>query len=160
MHSESGYYAIFTDNAGEFPNPFRKILQERDTDLIYVGIAEKTHLIDRLVHQDLHHHGPSTFFRSLGSVLGFTPPRGSLLNKKHRNYKFAEEDTQRIVDWINQHIIVRWIAENSALLANEKSIIRQLRPLLNLKHNPARVPELSELRRRCLARAKERPLAI
>jgi hypothetical protein len=50
---------------------------------------------------------------------------------------------------------VHWVSEGPAILAEEKSAIRVLCPLLNIKHNPKRIPELKELRRKCTAIARQ-----
>ena len=105
----SGNYSIFIDEPASFPTPFDSLLQQRNTNLIYIGIASKS-LFKRLVKQDLCHKGPSTFFRGIGPILGFRPPRGSLLNKKNqRNYKFSQQDTRTIIAWINDHLSIRWV---------------------------------------------------
>jgi hypothetical protein len=154
VDSSPGYYAIFLDmdRADNLEPPFYEILRTRGTDLLYVGIAEKTGLRKRLVDQDLHHRNPSTFFRSLGAVLGYRPPPAGL---RGNNYKFSPQDTEKIVDWIKRALRVHWVSEGPAILAEEKSAIRVLCPLLNIKHNPKRIPELKELRRKCTAIARQ-----
>ncbi len=156
VDSNPGYYAIFMDmdSTCRLKPPFKEILRTRGTDLLYVGIAEKTGLRDRLVGQDLRHRRPSTFFRSLGAVIGYCPPPAGL---KGNNYKFSPEDTKKIVDWIDGVIRVHWVAESPAFLAEEKSAIRELCPLLNIRHNPKRIPELVELRKKCVAIARQAP---
>lgn len=148
-----GFYSIWIDEAGNLPAPFSTRLMERDTTLIYVGIATRS-LLKRLVRQDLHHESPSTFFRSLGAVLGHRPPRGSLAHRKNkRNYEFSDDDTGAIRAWVNEHLSVRWVESAPAPSADERLAIGQLRPLLNIQHNPDRMVELQRLRKECVTMA-------
>ena len=151
-----GYYAILAGTENCLPSPLNEGLRAKGTNLLYVGIAKRS-LRNRLVDQDLRHRNPSTFFRSLGSVLGYSPRRGSLVGARHNNYEFDAADTKKIIEWINLNIHVRWIPESPSLPAKEKDAIRQLCPSLNIAHNPEPVSELVELRKRCLAIARQAP---
>ncbi len=145
-----GYYSIWIDDPDELPGTFADYLREQQTQLIYVGIARQS-LQERLVRQDLHHDKPSTFFRGIGAILGYRPPRGSLTGKKNqRNYKFSESDTLAIVDWIESHVQVGVVEESPADLRRESGAITRLCPVLNTDHNPCRfrVP-LAQLRLEC-----------
>jgi hypothetical protein len=148
-----GLYAIFVDEADELPAPFAKILHDQRTELIYIGIAKKS-LLTRLVEQDLHHRRSSTFFRSLGTVLDFRPPAVSLLGG---NYKFSKPDTDAIIEWIDEHLSVRWFCMDPAPKKAETEAIKCLRPLLNITDNPAALPALRKLREECLALARQAP---
>lgn len=150
-----GFYAIFVDEANALRPPFAKILSNRQTKLIYVGIATRS-LLTRLVKQDLHHRRSSTFFRSLGAVLDYKPPAASLLG---RNYKFSKPDTGAIIQWIDEHISVRWVCAKPATKKAETEAIGNLRPLFNITHNPAALPELKTLREECRALAARAPTA-
>jgi len=146
----SGYYSIFIDESASFPAPFDLMLHNRNTNLIYIGTASKS-LYKRLVRQDLRHIGPSTFFRAIGPILGFRPPRGSLLNKKNqRNYKFSQQDTRAIIAWINDHLSIRWVEiDTRSFPSAEITAIRRLRPILNTTYNPNPSHELAALRAEC-----------
>jgi hypothetical protein len=76
---KAGYYAIFIDNAAALPSPFRELLVQRATRLIYIGIANRSPH-ERLVEQDLRHREPSTFFRGMGAILGYRSVAGSLVS--------------------------------------------------------------------------------
>jgi hypothetical protein len=150
-----GYYAIFIDDGRSLPSPFGELLLKKATSLIYVGIATVC-LHGRLVEQDLQHQRASTFFRGIGSILGYRPPPGSLVGKANQNnYRFSAADTTEIIEWINGHLSVNWAEADPALEATEASLIRAYRPILNTKHNPGRVSQLAALRDECrrLARA-------
>lgn len=148
---KAGLYAIFIDDSNNLPELFATYLKKQDTNLIYLGKASKS-LFVRLFKQDLRHKKPSTFFRAIGPILGYWPPRGSLVGKENQyNYKFSPADTQAIISWINEHLSVRYLpgvptCEISLLEANA---IATLRPLLNTSHNPEALPELASLRKKC-----------
>jgi hypothetical protein len=118
--------------------------------MLYLGKASGN-LQNRLVREDLRHRRASTFFRGIGAILGYVPPRGSLKGKRNqRNYKFSQVDTENIIGWINAHISVRWVTVTPAEVElYEGEAIAALRPLLNWTHNPDRLRELQDLRRRC-----------
>ncbi len=128
-----GLYSIVIDDPAILPAPFGQHLRNRATPLIYLGKAS-SNLRDRLVWQDLRHRNPSSFFRSLGTVLGFLPPKASLAGKERYNYQFSKRDTACIIEWVNDHLLVRWV-EMPERLADEfeADCIKILRPLLNLK---------------------------
>ncbi len=156
--SRPGYYSIWIDDPDELPRTFADYLREQHTQLIYVGIASQS-LQVRLVRQDLYHNKPSTFFRGIGAILGYRPPRGSLVGKKNqRNYRFSGPDTLAIVDWIESHVQVGVVEESPAELRRESGAITRLCPVLNNEHNPRRfrVP-LAQLRLECreIARATD-----
>ncbi len=145
-----GFYSIFIDDPANLPCPYCTILQGRPTNLIYIGIATKS-LQKRLVEQDLRHKSPSTFFRGIGPILGFRPPRGSLIGKKNQNnYKFSQEDTHLIITWINEHLSIRLVTTETSEHPNtEEFAIKRNRPILNTKHNPDKLTALAELRATC-----------
>jgi len=143
------------DEGGALPSPYGDLLRQRGTSLIYVGIATVS-LHGRLVEQDLQHRRASTFFRGIGSILGYRPPPGSLVGKSNQsNYRFSAADTTEIIEWNGRHLSVNWAEADPALETTEASLIRAQRPILNTKHNPDRVSQLAALRDECrrLARA-------
>lgn len=147
--SVPGVYAILIDKPSALPKPFSSILKERGTDLIYIGQASQS-LRTRLYEQELLAMGHGTFFRSLGAALGYTPPIGSLIHMGNKyNYKFAAPDEQKIIGWIKQHLRFNWIDGLDDIDSLEKGLIRKHQPIINIKHNPAPVPELLALRKNC-----------
>ncbi|WP_347123301.1 GIY-YIG nuclease family protein [Microbacterium sp. SY138] len=145
-----GLYAIKVRDRAALPQPFGNLLDSRDSDLIYVGIAG-TSLRKRFLGQELRARGHGTFFRSIGAVLGFRPPSGSLVGMANgRNYTFAAQDNGAIINWINANLIVNWIEFAGAHAVEESSLLRAHTPLLNLQGNPAALPQLKALRAECV----------
>ena len=145
-----GLYAIFVDDTTALPAPFDDLLASRSSALIYLGKAGDS-LRKRLGEEELRHKRAATFFRSLGAVLGYQPPPGSLSGAKNqRNYRFSADDTAAITAWIDAHLRVRWLALPKAETESyEPQLIAALRPLLNLKGNPSALPELRAVREAC-----------
>lgn len=146
----SGLYCIRITNVNKLPKLFAKELIQRKSDVLYVGLASKS-LHKRLLQQELRANGHGTFFRSLGAVLGFLPPKGSLLHKKNkRNYKFSSSDEIRIINWINNNLIVNWVALDGKLENIESELILKSKPILNISKNLYKMNELTLLRKRCV----------
>lgn len=145
-----GLYCIRIKNINVLPEPFRTELENREHNIIYIGIASQS-LNKRMLNQELRANGHGTFFRSLGAILGFRPPFNSLSEKKNkRNYKFSASDENKIIDWINENLLVNWIEKNSGWEETETALILKYKPLLNIANNPAVIPELSRLRKECV----------
>lgn len=143
-----GVYAIRLATIAELPQPFQSLLDQRDTRLVYIGQAEKQTLLKRLLGNELRARGNGTFIRSIGAVLGYRPPFGSLAGRTRvQNYRFSPVDRIAIVDWINASLEVSWAALPPAEVHGaEVALIREHTPLLNLQDNPRALPELSALR--------------
>ena len=104
--NESGLYSIRVDKIEALPEEFRTELKKRDDTLLYIWKATRS-IRERLWEEELHAQRPATFFRSIGAVLGYFPPIGSLLGKRNQhNYKFSPEDREKIIQWIETHILV------------------------------------------------------
>lgn len=147
--SASGIYVIKIRNIKKLPQVFRKVLQERKHNILYIGIS-KDSLKKRLWGDELHLKRPGTFFRSLGAVLGYLPESGSLKERENkRNYKFSEHDSAEIIGWIEDNLEVNFVAHSDNLEEIERSLIAKYLPLLNLDKNPVKLDELIRLRRRC-----------
>lgn len=149
LNDESGMYAIFIDQYRNLSHSFATYHNDQMPNLIYIGKSNS--LFKRIVNQDFRHQNPSTFFRAIGAILGYRPPRGSLCGKRNQNnYIFGPLDTQKIITWVNEHLHLRYIPmplrEATAL---EPSAIALIKPLLNTTHNPNALPELKTLRREC-----------
>lgn len=94
-----GVYAIRLATIAELPQPFQSLLDQRDTRLVYIGQAEKQTLLKRLLGNELRARGNGTFIRSIGAVLGYRPPFGSLAGRTRvQNYRFSPVDRIAIVD--------------------------------------------------------------
>jgi len=147
---ESGIYCFRINDSSALPRLFEKELKNRIHNIIYIGIATKS-LRKRMLNQELRAKGHGTFFRSIGAVLGFRPTKNSLTRKKNkRNYKFSEKDEAKIIDWINNNILVNWLKLDSGFENIETTLLQNHHPLLNISKNPNAMPELSGLRKECV----------
>lgn len=105
-----GLYAIRVKEQSALPNGFADLSLQRGHDLLYIGVASRS-LSTRFLGQELRARGHGTFFRSLGAVLGYRPEPGSLIGKGNtRNYVFNTSDEREIIAWINQNLLVNWVA--------------------------------------------------
>lgn len=155
---EAGLYAIWIKDGASLPEPtVAAALTDRLDGLLYVGKASRS-LLKRAIQQDLRHRQASTFFRTLGAVLGFRPEPGSLRGKKNQdNYRFSRHDTASIIGWIDGNLEASWATVPCESLDQaERSAIRSATPPLNTSHNPAGLPILRILRAECRAIAQER----
>ena len=146
--NEAGIYCIKLRERFTLPSKFVKIREDR---IIYIGKAS-TSLRKRLWEEELNHKRAATFFRSIGAMLDYLPPKGSLVGKKNnRNYKFSKEDTDAIKKWMRYSLRVNYIIlEQSKIEEFEDSLIRKYIPLVNLDKNPQRSIELEKARKRCV----------
>lgn len=149
-----GLYCIRVLDKKKLNGPFSKVLEERKHNIIYIGIASQS-LKKRFLGQELRAKGHGTFFRSIGAVLGFVPPKGSLKDKKNQNnYKFSLKDEISIISWINANLTVNWVALEHDLNTIENNLISEHIPLLNIAGNPGALQELTDLRNNCKLMAR------
>jgi hypothetical protein len=148
--STPGLYAIFVDAPCCLPSPYSEDLLARKTTLIYVGKAG-TRLRTRLVEQDLRHRAPSTFFRGIGSVLGYRPIPGSARTPSQaKNYHFSSDDEDAIKSWIDEHLLISWVElRKDEPERIEPGLIRENCPLMNSPHNPHPCEALRRARAEC-----------
>ena len=142
-----GIYCIKLRKGVPLPARFGKV---REDGIIYIGQASKS-LKERLWEEELNHRRPATFFRSIGAMLGYLPPKGSLVGKSNtKNYKFSEKDTESIRKWMRQSLLVNFVAMEPAMIDDtEIALIKKYCPLANLKHNPVHNDELKAARNKC-----------
>ena len=152
--NEAGIYAFRIKNINSLPEPFNEILSLKKNKYFYIGQASKS-LLERMYKQELNGKKHGTFFRSTGAILGYLPPMGSLKNRDTRNYKFAKEDSIKIVKWMQENLEISYFTQNDNLDQIESELIIKYEPLLNIKGNPKAIPELSELRKKCVEYAKK-----
>ena len=116
----SGLYCIKLRKGVLLPAKYGRI---REDGIIYIGEADV--LRERLWEEELNHKRPATFFRGIGAILGFLPPKGSLAGKANQNnYKFSPEDTDAIRKWMRQSLLVNWVPlESSQISDTEKALI-------------------------------------
>jgi len=149
-----GLYCIkLREGIAPLPTKYGKI---REDGIIYIGKASAS-LRKRLWDQELNHKSAATFFRSMGAILGYLPPKGSLFGKETRNYKFSEQDTDAIRLWMRESLLVNIIALSSNQQDRvEEALIAKYRPLVNIEHNPSASEELKAARQRCVDYAKSK----
>ena len=148
-----GIYCIKLCNGIQFSKEFGKI---REDGIIYIGQASKS-LKKRLWEEELNHMCAATFFRSIGAMLGFLPPKGSLANKQTNNFKFSEEDTASICKWMQESLLVNFVVLNPMNVEIDKieiSLIEKYSPIVNIKHNKIPNAVLQAKRNKCREYAK------
>jgi len=144
-----GFYCIRISDPKQLKSTFANVLIERNHNIIYIGIASQS-LKKRFLGQELRARGHGTFFRSLGAVLGYRPEQGSLLDKMNQNnYTFSPSDEKKIINWINQNLLVNWIPYAGNLNGIENDLIKEHLPLLNISGNPGSLPQVQALREEC-----------
>ena len=156
--NKPGFYVIRINDINVLPEVFSKALEQRKHNILYIGIS-KDNIQDRLWNQELHLKKPATFFRSMGAILGYRPPKNTLSSKSY-NYKFSQKDTDNIIQWMKENLLVNYIAcdyNEKILKCIEKELIKQYKPIINIQNNPYKLKELEELRDICveIARSKE-----
>ncbi|WP_417857537.1 GIY-YIG nuclease family protein [Xanthomarina gelatinilytica] len=144
-----GIYCIRIKSSKELDTVFSNVLNQRNHNIIYIGIASKS-LSKRFLGQELRAKGHGTFFRSMGAVLGYLPEQGSLIGKLNQNnYKFSSKNEQKIIEWIDENLIINWVSVTDNLNSIEKELIIEHLPLLNIAGNPAALNNVRVLRDRC-----------
>lgn len=146
-----GLYCIKLSKEAKLPveyGPFR------EDGVVYIGKADNLH--ERLWKEELNHQHPATFFRGIGAVLGYLPPKGSLIGYANQNnYEFSAEDTDAVIKWMHRYLAVNWIQlEPSQIVDTEKELIQMYQPMMNTTHNPKKNKALAAARKRCREYAK------
>lgn len=148
----SGLYCIRLKENSRLPERYQNILDSREIKYIYIGKATNT-LRERL-KEELEHIRPGTFFRSIGCVLGYRPIEGHLRGMVNQNnYRFSDDDTGKISDWLKKNVEVSIIKHDGAFNI-ETELIKRYCPSLNIRHNPKKLMELEEDRKKCIRIAR------
>lgn len=154
INKEQGYYFIWITEISKLPFVFREELKKRNSQLLYIGIAETT-VHKRLLLQELQHKNPATFFRSIGAVLGYQPDPGSLIGKSNQNnYRFSKNVTSEIIDWNDKNLEIAFCCVEQASRTNEIILIKKHAPLFNWTHNPVKFMPLKIVKNQCLLIAR------
>lgn len=142
-----GLYCIKLRKGVHLPAKYGKV---REDGVIYIGQASIS-LRQRFWKQELNHIGPATFFRSIGAMLGYLPPKGSLVGKKNQtNFKFSPDDTEAIRQWMRNSLTANFITFSIETMDDvEKKLIDTYRPLVNYTHNPNYSRELEAIKDKC-----------
>jgi hypothetical protein len=94
--------------------------------------------------------GNATFFRGIGALLGFRPPKGSLIGMSNtNNYRFSSRDKIQIVKWMNDNLEFNFTKLNDDFGTIEKELIQKYCPILNTTHNPKKSKALAKARKEC-----------
>ena len=141
----TGLYAIRVKNIPEFPETLRTELEARNTTIIYIGKGQN---IGERLNQECRGKGHGTFFRSVGALLGYKPPKGSLV-KRQNNYRFHKVDRNEIVSWINENLEFSFVKLFENIKNVEKDLIKNYKPILNIQNNPQPLKELKTMRQKC-----------
>lgn len=148
-----GLYCMKLRKSVALPAKYGKVAEN---GIIYIGQASKS-LRKRFWEQELNHKSAATFFRSIGAMLGYLPPKGSLAGKSTRNYMFSPEDTEAIKKWMRQSLLVNWIPfDTETMDTAERILIVKYKPLVNIEHNPQASEELKAARQKCVDYAQNK----
>lgn len=146
-----GLYCIKLRKGAVFGKDFGPIRQD---GIIYIGQASRS-IRERLFEEELNCFRPATFFRSIGAMLGYLPPKGSLAGKNTRNYKFSSTDELKIRNWMRQSLMVNFVyLEATELDEAESYLIKKYTPLVNIQGNPNASNEIKLARDKCVRYAK------
>lgn len=145
---KSGIYCIRIKDIQRLPPPCQEALAERKHNILYIGIATN---LQRRLQQELEAIGHGTFFRSLGAILGFTPPQGSLTGKKNKkNYTFSPDDERKIIQFIRENLLINHVETSTRDEELETRLIGKYQPVINIDKNPGKLPFVQEKRKDCV----------
>lgn len=143
-----GLYSLRVLDISVLPRLFKDELIEKHTNIIYIGKGERT-LMERL-EEECRGKGNATFFRGIGALLGFRPPKGSLIGMSNtNNYRFSLRDKIQIVKWMNDNLEFNFTKLNDDFGTIEKELIQKYCPILNTTHNPKKSKALAKARKEC-----------
>ncbi len=143
-----GLYSLRVKEISVLPNLFKQELIATDTTLIYIGKGERT-LFERL-EEECRGKSNGTFFRGIGALLNYRPPKGSLIGMSNtNNYHFSKQDRTEIIDWMNKNLNFNFIKLENNIEVIEKKLISLNCPILNTTHNPKKSKLLAALRKEC-----------
>jgi hypothetical protein len=147
---QPGFYAIRVQRYILLPKKFAEVCEARKSNLLYIGVARQS-LKTQLLGEEIRSEGHGPFFRNLGAMLGYLPPKGSLVNSANpKEYFFSAADEAAIIEWINQNLLINWLCMDSGFDEIEAQLLLDEQPLLNIKNNPNALKELKALRRQCI----------
>jgi hypothetical protein len=152
---QPGFYAIRVQRYILLPKKFAEACEARKSNLLYIGVARQS-LKTQLLGEEIRSEGHGPFFRNLGAMLGYLPPKGSLVNSSNpKEYFFSAADEAAIIEWINQNLLINWLCMDSGFDEIEAQLLLDEQPLLNIKNNPNALKELKTLRRQCIEMANQ-----
>jgi len=129
-------------------------------NIIYIG--ETSDSIKKRLYQDelggcylngkqkKSHH--ATFYRKLGSVLGFksiNPTDKILKESQRRNFVFNLADNEKIRNWIQRHLRIKYFKIKGTFISDiQNALILNFHPTFNGTHNPKKCETISLLIKR------------
>ena len=127
-----GVYAISVDISKIENKKILKCIEENSTqkNVIYIGKVSSRHILERC-DQDINGKGNATFFRKIGSVLGY---KSKSRNKPgtNTNFKFEKDDKEKIKKWNHTNLRLKIFDTDSS---NEEALIRYFKPPFNEVYN-------------------------
>lgn len=143
----SGLYCIRVKQDAPLPDRYLKYLKPHR--LLCIGKAQGETLKEHICNRELKEIGQGTFIRTLGAVLDCRPVEGSLSGGGGKaGYAFTGPDMAKIINWMREYLEINWIKLTKDFPL-ERQLIKKYTPLLNIAHNPLRVRELQEDKKRC-----------
>ena len=161
-----GIYAISIDDPKSFEEfvvmAEHQIIRNHINDypmrknLIYIGETSDS-ISQRLFKDELggcYFNGKekkshrATFYRKLGSVLGFksyNPGGEQLTESQKRNFVFSLPDNSMIRDWIIKHLKIKYFNVNQGVTDLQNRLIREFRPTFNGTHNKPKCRTITDL---------------
>ena len=153
-NSGFGFYCIKIIDAAKLIQRYQVHLDSSKNRIIYIGKAETQTMYDRLIKQELLAKGHGTFFRSIGTALGYVSLQGTL-PENGKNFVFSKTDTCEIVKWLIKNVKVNFIfLQNNFHF--EIKLIGEIRPLLNYNNNPNKLKELQNDKRLQIKNARNK----
>ena len=146
--NSAGIYALRIRDISTFPLELRNEIEDKDSSIIYIGKASKN--LGKRLDEECRGKRHGTFFRGIGALINFKPPKGSLIGKANsNNYKFSSTDSSKIIDWMNENLEFDYLKVEKNIDFIEKDLIKHFQPILNSTHNPKKSIYLAALRKEC-----------
>ena len=128
-------------------------------NLIYIGETSDT-ISKRLFKDELGGYyikgkekksHRATFYRKLGSVLGFksfNPSNDELTESQKSNFVFSLPDNDMVRKWIIEHLRIKYFKVNEGVTDLQNKLIRKFRPAFNGTHNRPKCIAITDLHTR------------
>lgn len=147
----AGVYAFFLTEPAQLAP-----ITSDPSQALYVGMTDQCLSVRNHFAHD--HSGFSTLRRSLGAILKGRLQLTAICRSsgsKATFYRFTDEGESRLTQWMEIHLRGSQVALSDDVLRQEKALIRELRPPLNLTDwpNPQR-RFIKALRAACAAEAE------
>tara|TARA_B100001250_G_scaffold394314_1_gene398050 strand:- start:456 stop:1010 length:555 start_codon:yes stop_codon:yes gene_type:complete len=127
-----GVYAISADINKVKNEEILKCIEENSTqkNVIYIGNVRSANIFERC-QKDINGTGHATFFRKIGSVLGYKSTSRDTLGVE-KNFEFEEDNKNKIKKWNHTNLRLKIFNTDSS---NEEALIRYFKPPFNEVYN-------------------------